>query len=42
MKEVMLAHIKLFGQTVQERVTAEVGGHYRALLMTVLESSDQN
>lgn len=42
MKEVMLAHIELFGKTVQERVQTEVGGNYRALLMTVLESSDQN
>ena len=41
-EEVMLAHIKLFGKPVQERVTAEVGGDYRALLITVLESSDQN
>jgi hypothetical protein len=42
MKEVMLAHIELFGKTVQDSLQGEVGGNYRALLMTVLESSDQN
>jgi hypothetical protein len=42
MKEVMLAHIELFGKTVQESVQSEVSGDYRALLLTVLESVDQN
>jgi hypothetical protein len=42
MKEVMLAHIELFGKTIQERVQSEVGGDYRSLLLTVLESADQN
>jgi hypothetical protein len=42
LKEVMIAHIELFGKTVQERVESEVGGDYRRLLLMVLESADQN
>jgi hypothetical protein len=42
LKEVMAAHEELFGKTVQERVKSEVKGEYRALLLTVLDSANQN
>jgi hypothetical protein len=42
LKEVMDAHTELFGKTIQERVKSEVKGEYRALLLTILDSADQN
>jgi hypothetical protein len=39
MKEVMLAHVELFGTTIEDRVRSEVGGDYRALLLAVLEAA---
>jgi hypothetical protein len=38
----MAAHEELFGKTVQERVKSELKGEYRALLLTVLDSANQN
>lgn len=38
MKGVMLAHIELYGQTVQDRVKSEVGGDYQRVLMEILEA----
>jgi hypothetical protein len=39
MKEVMLAHVELFGSTIEDRVKSEVGGDYERLLLAVLEAA---
>jgi hypothetical protein len=39
MKEVMLAHVELFGTTIEDRVRSEVGGDYQKLLLAVLEAA---
>jgi Annexin len=39
MKEVMAAHIELFGKTVHDRVREEAGGKYKDLLLTILNTA---
>jgi Annexin len=38
MKEVMTAHIELYGKSIHDRVRSEAGGQYKALLLAVLNS----
>ncbi|KAL3933820.1 MAG: hypothetical protein SGARI_003617 [Bacillariaceae sp.] len=39
MKEVMSAHIELFGKTIHERVRSETGGNYEKVLLAVLNAA---
>jgi len=38
MKEVMSAHIELFGKTIHDRVREETSGPYKTVLLTILNS----
>lgn len=38
MKDVMAAHIELFGKSVHDRVREECGGKYKSLLLSVLNA----
>jgi annexin A7/11 len=40
MKQVMLAHIELFGQSIRDRVNSECGGDYKRLLLEILEAAE--
>lgn len=37
-KEVMLAHVELYGKTIRDRVDSECGGDYKRLLLEVLDA----
>jgi len=41
MPEVMLAHVELYGMTIQDRVKSETRGDFEALLMELLEGGVQ-
>lgn len=34
----MAAHIEAYGKTIHDRVKSETGGHYKELLLTVLNA----
>lgn len=38
MKDVMGAHIELFGKSIHDRVRSEAGGKYKALLLAILNA----
>jgi annexin A13 len=38
MKDVMTAHIELFGKTLHDRVREETGGNYKTVLLDVLNA----
>jgi Annexin len=40
MKQVMIAHIELFGQSIRDRVNSECGGDYKKLLLEILEANE--
>lgn len=39
MKDVMAAHIELFGKTIHDRVREETSGKYKELLLTILDAA---
>ena len=38
MKDVMTAHIELFGKTIHERVRSETSGKYKKVLLALLNT----
>ena len=42
MKAVMVAHIELFGKTVEDRIKDETKGDYEKLLLEVCAAADEN
>lgn len=40
MKQVMIAHIELFGQSIRDRVSSECGGDYKKLLLEIVEANE--
>lgn len=41
MPKVMLAHVEMYGKTIQDRVKSETRGDFEALLMELLEGGVQ-
>jgi annexin A7/11 len=40
LKEVMLAHVELYGKTIRDRVNEECGGDYKLVLLEILEAAE--
>lgn len=40
MKQVMIAFVELYGKTIQDRVSGEVGGDYKKVLMEILDTAE--
>jgi annexin A7/11 len=41
MKEVALAHVELYSQTIQDRVKKETGGDFEALLLKIIKTGEE-
>jgi hypothetical protein len=41
MKEVMVAHVELYGKTVGDRINSETGGDYKKVLMQIVETAEE-
>lgn len=42
LKDVMTAHIELYGKTIQDRVKTEAGGDYGKVLLEILKTAETN
>jgi Annexin len=40
LREVMLAHVELYGKTILDRVNEECGGDYKLVLVEILKAAE--
>lgn len=42
LKEVMLAHIELYGKTIRDRIDDECGGDYKRVLLEIVQAAERS